>query len=57
LYIWNSPDDYHGDHVTGLSLGAQIGGRHYFTDRFGINLEFGGANAFAGGKVGISVKL
>lgn len=57
FYVWNSPDDYHGDNTSGLGLGAQIGGRYYFTDAFGVNLEFGGGNAFSGGKVGISVKL
>ena len=57
FYIWNSPDDYDGDNVSGLGLGIQVGGRYYFNDKMGINLEFGGGNAFSGGKIGISVKL
>lgn len=58
FYIWSTPDDeYRGDGSSGLGLGAQIGGRYYFNDRFGINLEVGGANAFSGGKFGISLKL
>lgn len=57
FYIWDSPDDYNGDHTSGLGLGAQIGGRYYFTDRVGVNLELGGGNAFSGGKLGVSVKL
>jgi hypothetical protein len=57
FYIWNSPDKYEGSHTTGLGLDAQIGGRYYFTNKFGINLEFGSGNAFSGGKFGISLKL
>lgn len=57
FYHWNSPDNYHGRQFSGLGLGAQIGGRYYFSDRFGVNLEFGGGNAFSGGKIGISMKL
>ena len=57
FYIWNSDDDYPGNRTTGLELGAQVGGRYYFTERFGVNLEVGGASAFSGGKVGITLKL
>ncbi len=57
FYIWKSPNDYPGDHISGIGLGAQIGGRYYFTNRFGINLELGGGNAFSGGKFGISLKF
>jgi hypothetical protein len=57
FYIWRSPNDYPGNSTSGLGLGAQIGGRYYFTNRFGINLELGGGNAFSGGKFGISVKF
>jgi len=57
FYIWTSSSDYPGDHTSGLGLGAQIGGRYYFSDKFGINLEFGGGNAFSNGKFGISIKL
>lgn len=57
FYFWTSPADYPGSHSSGLGLGAQIGGRYYFSDKFGINLEFGGGNAFSGGKLGVSIKL
>ena len=58
FYNWSSPDaGYYGSHSSGLGLGAQIGGRYYFTRKFGINLEFGGGNAFSGGKVGLTFKL
>ncbi len=50
----SDPDDrYH----TRLGLAAQIGGRYFFTDSVGVNLEFGGGNAFSGGKIGLSFKL
>jgi outer membrane immunogenic protein len=57
FYIWNSDDDYPGNRTSGLELGAQVGGRYYFNDRFGVNLEIGGASAFSGGKVGVTLKL
>ena len=57
FYAYNSSDDYYGDDLSGLGLGLQIGGRYYFNEKVGINLEFGGGNAFSGGKVGISIKL
>lgn len=57
FYIWNSDHGYDGDHNSGLGLGAQIGGRYYWNDRWGVNLEFGGGNEFSGGKIGVTVKF
>ncbi|MDZ4181642.1 MAG: hypothetical protein U1B83_02100 [Candidatus Cloacimonadaceae bacterium] len=57
FYVWNTPDVYDGPHRSGLGLGAQIGGRYYFTENFGVNLELGGGNAFSGGKLGVTIKL
>ncbi len=57
FYIWTSPTDYYGSRKSGLGLGGQIGGRYYFTDRIALNLEFGGGNAFTGGKFGLSFKF
>ncbi|MEX2597843.1 MAG: outer membrane beta-barrel protein [Salibacteraceae bacterium] len=57
FYHWNSSNNYPGRYNSGLGLGLQVGGRYYFTDRFGLNLEIGGGNAFSGGKLGISLKL
>lgn len=54
FYIWSSSSDYHGDGSSGLGLGAQVGGRYFFSKNFGLNLEFGGGNAFSGGKFGIT---
>ena len=57
FYVWSSPDTYSGSHNSGLGLGAQIGGRYYLSKKVGLNLEFGGGNAFSGGKFGLSIKL
>ncbi|MGG9972012.1 hypothetical protein ACQ33O_09490 [Ferruginibacter sp. SUN002] len=57
FYAWSSPNGYPGSHNSGLGLGAQIGGRYYFSPKTGINLEFGGGNAFSGGKFGLTIKL
>lgn len=54
FYFWNTPNDYPGDGDSRLGLGLQVGGRYFFKDNFGINLEFGGGNAFSGGKFGIT---
>jgi len=57
FYAWNSPSEYRGNYNSGLGLGAQVGGRYYFNNKIGLNLEFGGGNAFGGGKVGLTLKL
>ena len=57
FYHWNSPNNYEGSYNSGIGLGAQIGGRYYFTEKLGVNLELGGGNVFSGGKFGISLKL
>jgi hypothetical protein len=57
FFIWNSPDAYDGDNNSGLGLGGQIGTRYYLSNRLGLNLEFGGSNAFSGGKFGITIKM
>jgi len=57
FYVWISTDGYTGNHSSNLGLGAQVGGRYYFSNSFGVNLEFGGGNAFTGGKLGLSFRL
>ncbi len=42
---------------SGIGFGIQIGGRYYFSDNLGINLELGGASIASGGKIGISFKF
>jgi outer membrane immunogenic protein len=59
-YIWNY-DDHYGDYKhpdnTSLGLGLQVGGRYFFNDNFGINLELGGNTGTSGAKLGITYKL
>jgi outer membrane immunogenic protein len=57
FYIWSSDERYGGSRSSGLGLGAQVGGRYYFSEKFAVNMEFGSGNAFSGGKVGITVKI
>jgi outer membrane immunogenic protein len=57
FYSWVSSSDYPGNRTSGIGLGAQIGGRYYFTPKTGLNLELGGGNAFSGGKIGLTFKL
>ena len=40
-----------------LNLGLQVGGRYFFSDKFGINLQIGGGTVNSGGKLGITYKL
>lgn len=56
-FNWSSPRNYVGSYASELGLGLQVGGRYFFNDQFGINLELGGGSALSGGKVGITVKL
>jgi outer membrane immunogenic protein len=53
-FFWSTSTDYPGTGSSGIGLGAQIGGRYFFAKNFGLNLEFGGGNAFYGGKFGIT---
>jgi hypothetical protein len=39
-----------------LDLGLQLGGRWYWSDKWGVNLEFGGGTGF-GSSAGVSMKL
>lgn len=58
FYFWSSPNNYPGTGASGVGLGAQIGGRYFFSNAFGINLEVGGNNAWnGGGKFGITYRF
>lgn len=61
FYSWSDPVRgnyvYDGRYNSGLGVGGQVGGRYYFSKKAAINLELGGGNAFAGGKLGITIKL
>jgi len=41
----------------GVGAGIQVGGRYYFNEKFGLNLEFGGGFPQSGGKFGITYKF
>ena len=56
-YNWRSPNGYGGSYNSAAGIGGQIGGRYYFSNKVGLNLEFGGGNAFANGKIGLTIKL
>lgn len=43
--------------TSGIGLVGQVGARYYFTEKFGLNVEFGGGDIATGGKVGISYKF
>lgn len=58
-YIWNYdnyPNNAHPDN-TSLGLGLQVGGRYFFNDTFGLNLELGGNTGTNGAKFGVTVKF
>lgn len=57
FYAWTSSSDYPGNHNSGVGLGMQVGGRYYFSQKVGINLELGGGNSVSGGKFGVTFKL
>jgi outer membrane immunogenic protein len=57
FYIWSSPTVYEGNNHSVLGLGGQIGTRYNLSNRVGLNLEFGGGNAFSEGKFGLTIKI
>ncbi len=56
-YDGNELGHYSGSGSSGLYLNAQVGGRYFFSDKIGVNLELGGGNVFSGGKVGVTILL
>lgn len=57
FYLWDSPGSYSGSGAGGLGIGLQLGGRYYFNERWGANLELGGTQLFGGGKIGASYRF
>ncbi len=41
----------------GYLLGGQVGGRWYWSDQWGLNLEIGASNLFGTGRVGLSMRF
>ena len=58
FFIWDYKDYKNNPHPDNASvgLGVQVGGRYFFNDKFGVNLEFGGGTATGGAKVGVTFK-
>ncbi len=56
-YSWSTASGYSGSHSSGLGLGAQLGGRYYWSNNLGVNLELGGGNVFSSGKIGLTIKF
>jgi outer membrane immunogenic protein len=57
-YIWNfNNTQIQGYGNSGIGLGGQVGGRYFFSDKFAINLELGGASSTSGAKIGITYKF
>lgn len=57
FYIWNSPGGYGGSETGGLGVGLQLGGRYFFDENWGVNLEFGGTQHFGGGRIGATYRF
>jgi len=57
-FSWNTTfngnkfDNFDG--AENFGFGLQVGGRYFFTDKFGVNLQIGGGNVVSGGKIGIT---
>ena len=57
FYVINSPAGYGGSIPSSLGFGAQLGGRYFFSSKWGINLEFGGGNSVNGMKIGVTYRF
>ena len=56
-FYWSLPPNYPGTGSSGVGFGAQIGGRYFFNENLGLNLEAGVGKYFSGGKIGITYIL
>jgi len=55
-YSWSASTGYTGSY-SGVGVGLQVGGRYYFNNKFGVNVELGGATVASGLKLGVSYKF
>jgi outer membrane protein W len=61
-YIWSDAEfenngiNGEAGEGSGLGLELQVGGRYFFSDNFGVNLELGGGTG-SGGSIGITYKF
>lgn len=52
----NGAPDYNRG-IDGIGLGLQVGGRYYFNNKVGLNLELGGTTALSGARFGVTFAL
>jgi len=57
MIFWNYEKNYPGTKRSPLGLDIQVGGRYYWNDEWGVNVELGGGNALTGVRLGVSKKL
>ena len=57
FYITSSPAGYGGSIPNSFGFGAQIGGRYFFSSKWGINLEYGGGSSVNGIKIGVTYRF
>jgi hypothetical protein len=53
----NSNTNYLFDYNSKVGVDAQAGGRYFFTDNLGINLEYGEGSNLSGGRLGLTYKF
>ena len=61
-YLFNtkfsgSNTNYTFDNTSGLGFDGQVGGRYFFSNNFGLNLEYGGGSNLSGGRLCITYKF
>jgi len=57
-FAWSYENsNYKSNDDSSIGLGAQLGARYFFMNKFGVNFELGGGNATNGAKFGITYKL
>ncbi|KXX71614.1 hypothetical protein [Flammeovirga sp. SJP92] len=57
LYCYNDRRNHPIDNWSYFRIGAQIGGRWFITEKFGLNLQFGGGTQYSGGNFGVTFRL
>ncbi|OHX67892.1 DUF3575 domain-containing protein [Flammeovirga pacifica] len=59
-YSESRDDIYYDDHRkyhNGIGVGIQVGGRWFFTEKIGLNLQFGGGTQYTAGNFGVTIRL
>ncbi len=53
--FWSEKKKEHNE--VDFHIGAQVGGRWYWNDKWGLNLEFGGDTFYGNARLGLSLKI